>query len=130
MTHRRYIESAKVILTIGSFMRDKIDKLHPGKQFFDVLPSGYNVWTECKDDGVHLSIGTDSHILRTYQLNFDLIPRQPYHRCQYLRWTLIDNCGRRVFRIYSFDEKIGSRHELKLTHKSRMITKSKRGGQK
>jgi hypothetical protein len=113
-TPRRYTEDAEIILSIPDFMRSKVGNLHPGRSFFDVLPSGYNVWTECKEDGIHLFIGSDTSILRHYMLAFDPIPQNPNQRCQYLRWLILDSTGHRVFHIFQIDDEIGSRHELRL----------------
>jgi hypothetical protein len=118
MARRRYTENAELILSISDFMRSKSQYLHPGHTFFDVLPSGYNVWTECKEDGIHLFIGTDTSIVRTYKLDFDPIPQNPNQRCQYIRWALVDSTGHRVLYIFQIDNEIGSRHELRLFRKS------------
>jgi hypothetical protein len=106
-------------------MKGRVAQLRPGQQFFDIV-SGRNIWTECREDGIHLSIGNDHEVLRTYKLAFDLMPRVSGQRCQYLRWKLLDSCGKTVFRIYKIGEEIGTRHELSLTHKSNVENKAKR----
>jgi hypothetical protein len=125
-TRRRYIEQAECILTIGSFMRDRVKDLAPGSQFHDVLPSGYKVRLDCQPDAIYLHIGNDRQTLRTYKIGFDPIPQTRFQRCQYIRWVLTDATGRRVFQIFHIDKEIGSRHELRLFRQSNSENAAKR----
>jgi hypothetical protein len=109
-----YIEEVPLILVLSEFMRGKILQLKT-QQFF-VLPSGFNVWLDCRPDAPYLILGNDRTIFRTYRLEPVLMPPNWRNKRRAVKWIMIDTLGFRVRYLYAVNGVPGSYHELGIRH--------------